>query len=52
LSQKALAHLEIDPEDFPNCRRACQEVLSLPLFASMKSEQIDTVLDAVRTFYS
>lgn len=51
-AQPALAHLGVDKNEFPNTELACKEVLSLPLFASMTVEQVDSVVKAVRTFYS
>jgi dTDP-4-amino-4,6-dideoxygalactose transaminase len=51
-AQKALGHLAVERNQFPNTELACRQVLSLPLFASMTNDEVDTVVGAVRSFYS
>jgi UDP-2-acetamido-2-deoxy-ribo-hexuluronate aminotransferase len=38
------------PGDFPHAEHAAREVLSLPMFPELRSEQITRVADAVSEF--
>jgi dTDP-4-amino-4,6-dideoxygalactose transaminase len=44
----AHADLGYAPGDFPHAERAAAEVLSLPMYAELTDEQLETVADAVR----
>lgn len=46
--QKAHADLGHGPGDFPSAEEAAREVLSLPMFPELTSDQIETVVAAVR----
>jgi len=50
--QPCFASLKLDCKDFPVCERYTAECLSLPLFNGMSLEQLDSVCDSVRAFYS
>jgi dTDP-4-amino-4,6-dideoxygalactose transaminase len=36
--------------DFPNAHHNQSRILSLPIFPEMRDEQVDAVIDAVRSF--
>jgi dTDP-4-amino-4,6-dideoxygalactose transaminase len=46
--QPAYSSIGYPPGTFPNAERACQRVLSLPVFPGMSAEQIAFVADSVR----
>lgn len=46
---ESLGHRE---GDFPECERACREILSLPMFPELRDEQVDYVADQIRCYYS
>jgi dTDP-4-amino-4,6-dideoxygalactose transaminase len=48
--QPLYASLEYKEGDFPHAERAAQEVLSLPMYPELKSEQIVRVVDAIAEF--
>jgi dTDP-4-amino-4,6-dideoxygalactose transaminase len=48
--QPIYASLEHKPGDFPHSERAAQEVLSLPMYPELRSEQIARVANAVAEF--
>jgi dTDP-4-amino-4,6-dideoxygalactose transaminase len=47
---KAYAHLQHQPEDFPNAFHHQSRILSLPVFAEMSETQIGHVAAAIRNF--
>lgn len=49
--QKALAYLGYRPGDFPECEKASQEVLSIPVYAELESAKIDYVIDRIYSFF-
>ena len=46
----AYRHLQHGPDDFSNARRIADEILSLPMFPELSSEQIGYVAAAVKEF--
>ena len=46
----AYRHLQHGPDDFPNARRIADEILSLPMFPELSSEQIGYVAAAAKEF--
>ncbi len=48
--QKAYRHLGYTAGDFPQAERACQEVLSLPLYPELTEEEMRYVASAVSSF--
>ena len=46
----AYRHLQHGPDDFPHARRAAGEILSLPMFPELSSEQIGYIATAVKEF--
>jgi aminotransferase EvaB len=50
--QPAYAFLGHVRGDFPVSERACETVLSLPIYPGLRDEQRDTVIAAVRKFFS
>jgi dTDP-4-amino-4,6-dideoxygalactose transaminase len=48
--QKAYSHLGYKTGDFPVTERVAPEIVSLPMFPQLTSQQIDSVVDAVTTF--
>jgi len=48
--QKAYRHLGYVKGDFPQAERACQEVLSLPLYPELTEEEVGYVASVIRTF--
>ena len=50
-AQPALSSLGYAAGAFPNAELACQQVLSLPLFAELRAEQRQRVTSAVREFF-
>jgi dTDP-4-amino-4,6-dideoxygalactose transaminase len=49
---KAYRHLEHGPTDFPRALEASREIVSLPMFAELTSEQIQHIASVVRQFGS
>ncbi len=50
--QPYLSHFEYNNDDFPETNRAYEEGLSLPVFCSLKNEQIDYLCGSIKDFYS
>ena len=50
--QKALASLGYKTGDFPHTERAAAEVLALPIYPELREDEIQTVVEAIRTFYA
>jgi len=48
--QPAYAHLGYGPGDFPEAEKACNEVLSLPMYAELPFDAIERVADALAQF--
>ncbi|MFI5340386.1 MAG: DegT/DnrJ/EryC1/StrS family aminotransferase [Candidatus Methylomirabilales bacterium] len=48
--QKAYRHLGYMEGDFPQAERACQEVLSLPLYPELTEEEVRYVASAIASF--
>ena len=49
--QKCFAHLGYKQGDFPQAELAASQVLALPLYPELKSEQQETVVDRIHAFY-
>ncbi len=49
--QPCFQHLGYREGQFPESERACREVLSLPVYPELTSEQQDAVIETVRGFY-
>ena len=39
------------PADFPNAKKASQQMLSLPMYAELTEKEIKTIAEAIRQFY-
>lgn len=50
--QPAFRFLKYEAGRFPIAERAAQQLLSLPIYPEMTGEQVDRVIDHVRTFFS
>ena len=50
--QTALKDLGYKPGDFPHAERAAAEVLALPLYPELRDDEQQTVVTAIRNFYS
>jgi dTDP-3-amino-2,3,6-trideoxy-4-keto-D-glucose/dTDP-3-amino-3,4,6-trideoxy-alpha-D-glucose/dTDP-2,6-dideoxy-D-kanosamine transaminase len=50
--QPAALHLGYKAGNFPLCERHCQTILSLPVHQHLTEEELDYVIEHVRTFYS
>jgi dTDP-4-amino-4,6-dideoxygalactose transaminase len=50
--QAALAHLGYKTGDFPIAERAAAEVLALPMYPGLRHDEVETVVEAIRRFYS
>ncbi|HEY5381891.1 MAG TPA: DegT/DnrJ/EryC1/StrS family aminotransferase [Acidobacteriaceae bacterium] len=50
--QESLAFLNYQPGDFPESERAAAEVLALPIYPELRDDEVETVVDAIRRFYS
>jgi len=50
--QAALKDLGYKPGDFPHAERAAAEVLALPLYAELRDDEQQTVVNAIRSFYA
>ncbi len=49
--QKALSQLGYRPGDFPESESACQQVLSLPVYAELESVKLDYVIMQIQSFF-
>ena len=49
--QPAYKHLSYKEEDFPHTEKACQTVLSLPMFPELREEEVLRVCQTIREFY-
>jgi len=49
--QPAAQYLGYTADAFPVCKEACESILSLPLFPTMKEEQQEYVITKIREFY-
>ena len=49
--QKAFQHLGHGPGDFPVCEEDCKTILTLPVHQHLTSDEVDYVIDGVRSFY-
>ncbi len=50
--QESLLYLGYKPGDFPAAERAAHEVLALPIYPELREDEVETVVDAIRTFYA
>jgi dTDP-4-amino-4,6-dideoxygalactose transaminase len=50
--QPAYAFLGYQRGDFPISERACETVLSLPIYPALSDEQVDVVTSAIREFFT
>lgn len=50
--QPALKHLGYKPQTLPNTERACEEVISLPIFPELERREMEEVVNAIREFYA
>jgi dTDP-4-amino-4,6-dideoxygalactose transaminase len=50
--QESLAFLGYKRGDFPESERAADEVLALPIYPELRDDEVETVVDAVRRFYT
>ena len=50
--QKAAASLGYERGDFPVAERQASQILSLPIYPELLDEQIEFVVDTIRTFFS
>ena len=48
--QPAYRHLGYEAGDFPETERACEEVLSLPMYPELADEAVLSIVDSVRQF--
>lgn len=48
--QECFAHLGGSPQDLPHCERAATEVLALPIYPELRSDQIERVAATVLSF--
>ena len=51
-SQRCFAYLEHEPDDFPESRRAAEEVLALPIYPELTAEQREYVVRQIAAFFS
>jgi len=49
-AQQCFAYLEHEPNDFPQAQRAAAEVLALPIYPELTSEQREYVVRQVASF--
>ena len=50
--QQCFSHLGYQKGDFPNTEKLAQNCISLPMFAELSDEQIQYVVDSIRSFFS
>ena len=50
--QKCFASLGYRPGDLPVAEKASKEVLALPIYAELRTDEQDYVVDKIREFYS
>lgn len=50
--QPCYAHLGHAPEDVPVAYKATQRILSLPMFAELTDDEVDTVAESITDFYA
>jgi dTDP-4-amino-4,6-dideoxygalactose transaminase len=50
--QPAYAYLGYRKGDFPQAEAACREVVSLPIYPELSSQQLETVVSAISAFYA
>jgi dTDP-4-amino-4,6-dideoxygalactose transaminase len=50
--QPAYAFLGYRSGDFPRAEAACREVVSLPIYPELKSDQLEAVVSAIAAFYT
>jgi dTDP-4-amino-4,6-dideoxygalactose transaminase len=50
--QPCLATMDVDRDSFPVADRNARQCLSLPLFVGMTGEQVDRVVDGVRSYFA
>ena len=49
--QPAYKHLKYKPQDFPYTEKACQEVLSIPMFPELTESEVARVCESIAAFY-
>lgn len=49
--QEAYAYLGYKKGDLPKTEKACEEILSLPMYPEMTTEQVDEVIKTIKEFY-
>ncbi len=49
--QQAAKYLGYKDGDFPICERHCKTIVTLPVHQHLSSDEIEYIIDAVRTFY-
>jgi dTDP-4-amino-4,6-dideoxygalactose transaminase len=49
---KAYAEAAYTAEDFPNAARAAEQMLSLPMYPELSSEQIQYIAQSIKAFYA
>ncbi len=50
--QAAVRNLGYQPGDFPEAERAAHEVLALPIYPELREDEQESVVEAIRQFYS
>ena len=49
--QDSLRHLGYKAGDFPAAEEAAAEVLALPIYPELREDEVETVVEAIRSFY-